>query len=380
MLDIKYAGLNFTDEELKAIEDCEFEIVDITKFLAYLKINKQATKLQFIKVTNKDIRIDLLKPRSQVILEIMDFDEAEQKKILKRQKAFRVLHTTAINTRRAAFGGYEKNKTTLKTNILSDKKSDILEYFGRMYTIKEVLVILKNDLNFNHITSTILTDFYRENLDEIKRLQEKHKTDYSHLRLTAKTSRLEELTYLYSKLKRKYENTGNREDHKALLATMESIRKEVEGDKLTVSGNIEVKVQQEINLHVRAEIMKGVALKEVILSRLSARSGINPIKILSSLNDSYYAKWNRLINDTIDVDHEEISFPSAQNYDFDKIIKINEVREKQEVIDLKQEEQVKIQQEALSEKDKIKNFLLEKLKASSNSLSNQQINIDRRLI
>lgn len=378
MIDIKFAGINFTEEELQSIQSCEFEIIDIHKYLLFLKLEKQAKKIQFLKLSD-EITIDLLKPKTITMVEILEYESTDQQKVLKRQEAFRKIHTLALNARRAAFGGYDGKKAKLKDTLLSSKKTELLEYFGRLFTIKEVYAILKVDSSMKSISEVVLTDFYRSNIDEIKRLQEKHKQDYTHLRLTAKTSRLEELTYLYGKLKRKYEISNNREDHKALLSTMESIRKEVEGDKVTLQGNIGIQVQHEVNLHVRAELMKGVALKEVILSRLAARSGINPLKILNSLNDSYYAKWNRLLNNTIDVEHEEVSFPSLQSYDFDMIKKVNSDKEKQDKIDLEKEKAKKIEENsAESDKDRIKNILLQKLKQNSNNINNQINNFDRR--
>jgi hypothetical protein len=376
--DIKYASLNLSPEEIKEIESCPYEIQDLDKFLECIKLERQSKKIQFYKCSD-GFEINLLQNKSNIKTAILHLPEKEQKSIINRHDSFKKIHTSFLNTRRFAFGSYDgkfkKDTNKLTNSLLSDVKREILELFGRMYSIKEVLMFLKNDLGHKHITETVVSDIYKNNFDEIKRLQEKHKKSYDHLRLTAKTSRLEELTWLYGKLKKKYENSNHREDHKALLQTMESIRKEVEGDKLTLQGNIGIQVQQDINLHVRAEIMKGVALKEVILSRISANKGINPLDILKSLNDSYYAKWNRLINDTVDVEFEEIQFPSSQNYDFDNIRKLNKERE---IIEEKESKEREDKSNSESRENVLlKELLLSKLKEKSDSSNQKKDNIEK---
>jgi len=371
---------NFNEEEKKILADCPYSIKNPELYLQSIELEKAYKKIRYAKTTEGEL-IDLFTTPATLLSKAENLSEEEQMLLLKKQRAFRSLQCKAMNARKMSldktFKKNQASKNKMIDTLLTAKKSELIELFGRMYTVKEILTMIKIDWKVTGISEVSLRQFYNSNSEEILRLQEKHKNDYSHLRLTSKTSRIEELTYLYQKLKRKYETSENREDHKALLSTIDSIRKEVEGEKLTIQGDLNIQLQQDVNHHVRSELMKTIALKEIILSRLSSRIGISPMKLISSLSDSHYAKLNRLIGDTIDVEHEEIEFPSLQPYDFD-VIKRKQEEKKKEEAEEKEREKVEKQAAEIQNKDTkdiIKEQLLAKLKQNSLKIEEGKINL-----
>jgi hypothetical protein len=190
---------------------------------------------------------------------------------------------------------------------------------------------------------------------------------------------------MYNKLKSRYEKTSSREDHRVLLLTMDSIRKEVEGEKLTIQQSLDIKIQQEVHIQIKQEIMKTLPLKEIILGRLSARLGIPPRDLINDLNTSYYAKMNRMINDIQDVDFDEITLPSEQSYDFDYIKKVNEKNDDLIKVEEKKQIEEKKKREDEEEKDKankesLKQALLRQIESQRRKNINTQNELKDRLI
>lgn len=378
------AGLNLSEADKQEVENCPYEIEDIQKFLEHIKVRKQAEKLQFFTASDGS-KIDLKTPHSKIDYKIGHLPEPEQKKIKTKKRAFDSLYTKSQNLKRSSFGAYnhkQAGQSNTHERFFSDRKAELLEYFGRMFTVEEVLSIIKKDWGYSDITNKTLAAFFRDNLDEINRLREKHRNSFDHLRLTSKTSRIEELTWMYNKLKSRYEKTSSREDQRELRSTIESIRKEVEGDRLTIQGSVDVNIQQEVNIQIRNELMKTIPLKEIVLGRLSAKLGISPRDLIKDMNTSYYAKLNRLLN-TEDADFEDISFPSEQSYDFELIERVNETKElekgREEAKKLEEKKNYENSDKA-KKNDELKKSLLEKLKGNIRKNKEQQEELKNRLL
>lgn len=379
-------GVTLTKSEKEEILNCPHEIHDIRKFILYIRLRRQSEKVDHFEASDGKI-VNLRTPFVKIEDKVGHLPPEEVERIKLQRKKYNSLHAKACNMYRSATNSYRKYKQggDPLITLLSEKKALILEYFGRMFTIDEVLSMLKKDWGINMVNKVALTKFYHENSQEINRLREKHREDYQHLRLTAKTSRLEELTWMYNKLKSKYEKTSSREDHKVLLLTMESIRKEVEGERLTIQQNLDIQIQHEVHIQIKQEIMKTLPLKEIILGRLSARLGIQPRDLINDLNTSYYAKMNRMISDIQDVDFDEIVLPSEQPYDFDYIKKVNDKADKD--IELEEQKQKKEQKEREEEderdkvnKESLKQSLLRQIESYKRRNINTQNELRERLV
>lgn len=357
----KYLKNTLTEYEKECIKSCEFEISNIDLFLKGINLIKKAEEFKMFECSDGKT-ISLHSPLNSLITNIFHLPEDEQEKIFARHKIFTQFQTKGVTIRGQSYleNKNDVGKVELHIKLLTSKKIEIVELFGKMYTIEEVLMIIRNEWKNTTISRQILSNFYKDNLDEINRLKEKHQRDYSHLRLTTKTSRLEELTFLYGKSKSRYEMTNNREDHKVLVSTLESIRKEVEGDKLLIEGSIDLKVQQQVNETIKHQLLNGLTLKEIIIGRLSQRLNLPADRLINNLNKSYYAKLNRLINDADDVDYEELEKPSDFTYDFEKIKQVQQ-KEKEEEKKLLLVGNV-VDDEEKKRRELVKQRLLEKLK------------------
>jgi hypothetical protein len=367
-VNVKYAGMNLTPEDIKLIENSNSEIVDIKAFLSFTKDSKVLEKIALHK-TSEGKTIDLRTPITNLQALILDLPEAEQQRILTKRDTVRSLLTKITNNRRVAFGEYDKRVTKTDTLLVS-KKAELMEYFGRMFKPKDVYQIIREEWKNNEITLVHLQDFYKENYEAISTAIEKHKNDYPNMRLVSKTSRLEELISAYHKAKRKYEATNNREDGKFAMTIIAEIRKESEGDVLTINGNMNI--QHNVNVQVKTELLRSINLKEIILGRVAAKMRIPSIKLVEDLNKSFYAKYNNLINNGEYVDFEEVTkYPSDGAYDFVAIKNINEQREQQQEIDKRQQ---RIEAANSSKVDENKQRLLDKIRALTEGNNKSEIN------
>jgi hypothetical protein len=175
---------------------------------------------------------------------------------------------------------------------------------------------------------------------------------------------LDEYSQLYEHRKTRYEETNNREDYKLLIQTLEAIRKEVEGDRLTVDGGIEINVQQNIQMHINQQVFRELNILDFIVAKVSARVGVNPQKLMYSLENSYYAKFTGFKRPDNNRDTDEIHYPSRELYDFDMIrTKATEAK----II----EEQPKV----VEETPEIKNNLMEALLKKKREIVERERNI-----
>ena len=129
-----------------------------------------------------------------------------------------------------------------------------------------------------------------------------------------KRPRLEELAWMYSKMKARYVSLNGIDAYNSMLRTLEQIRKEAEGDVLNINGVLDVNIEVTIQNHIQKEILKTINLKEIILGRVAARMNFDTKKLVAGLHNSYYAKF---VDISGEYDEEaEMNYPSNQAYDF----------------------------------------------------------------
>lgn len=354
---------NLSSREKEEIENCEFEICDISKFLKYVqcKVKYEAEQIQPCS-DGGNVNVDC--PKSILISLILHLSDKESSEIMKKHNAVKRLKRTAENFLRASIGSTTKIEKSLSDieALSSERRAELLEYFGKMFTVKEIFRILKGRWKNVRFTKEDIAKFQTDNWVKIQELVKQHQSDVTDLRLVHKKSRLEELVYAYAKAKEKWHSTDFREDGKFMLAIMAEIRKEAEGERISIEGNFNVKVQQDVNIQIRNEIFKNMNIKEILLGRLASKMGISSSELIKDLRDSHYAKYTSLIGDGgLDV-LEEIPLPSLQPYDFNMIRLKQEEKRKQEednIIVLKQEET----------SGESKNKLLELLKRNADRLA-----------
>jgi hypothetical protein len=185
----------------------------------------------------------------------------------------------------------------------------------------------------------VIERFRVENLEAIQAEQDKYVKDWSGLKLVYKKSRLDEYSGLYEDRKIRYEESHHRDDYRLLLQTLESIRKEIEGDRLTVDGAVEVNVQQTINVHIQQDLLKNLNILQFIIARVAVRMGRSQTFLMERLEKSYYSKFTGIAIPDNNRDTDEIFYPSRELYDFNKIIANNAalVEDVQPIVEVKEE-------------------------------------------
>lgn len=262
----------------------------------------------------------------------------ERVELLVHKKKYYSSLSRANIQKRNAFGIIAGKRTPggRMVGLLDVKEHDIVELFGRMFSTKEVHKIIVRDWKIP-CTIDLVFDYRRKHVNTISELIEKHKREYSDIRLGVKRSRLEELVYLYNELKDKFKVGKSREDVRVMLTLIEQVRKEVEGDSIRIDGNLDINVESTVNIHLQQEVFKEISLAQIILGRVASRAGIDGVMLIKSLQDSYYSRFNKIlgIDDTEDVEYEELVYPSASAYDFDNISKVNKQTELNNIIEKK---------------------------------------------
>jgi hypothetical protein len=226
-----------------------------------------------------------------------------------------------------------------KFNVLDPKKAELIAVFGKYNTVAEAHKIVTTNWNLDVSYATI-ERFRLENLEIIQSEQDKYVKDWSGLKLVYKKSRLDEYSGLYEDRKIRYEETHHRDDYRLLLQTLEAIRKEIEGDRLTVDGSVELNVQQTISIHVQQDILRNLNILEFIIARVAVRMGKSTSFLMERLEKSYYSKFTGIIQPDNNRDTDEIFYPSRELYDFNKIKTANEalsIQDVQPIVEVKPE-------------------------------------------
>jgi hypothetical protein len=304
---------------------------------------------------------------------------AEQEIFLSEKEEYYSINNKMTALKRQAMGlvqGWASVKAQGDNSITKMKKTELLEYFGRMFTVDEVVEIVNKEWGVP-VQKQAIQKFRTKNGKQIQDLIEKFKLSHVDMRLGVKRSRLEELTYLYGLQKDKFEETKRNDNYSLLLRTLEQIRKEAEGDRLTIDGKVDIKYEVDIQQHLMNEVFKTLNLKEIVLSRVAARMGLNPVKLIHSLNTSYYKKFSNVLGDYNPDENSDVPFPSQLNYDFERIGKAQSILDKY-AEDAVIEEQQKAPKRDEEQANDIKDQLLQKLLAKKKNFSKVKTEIDSK--
>lgn len=256
--------------------------------------------------------------------------------------------------------GKPKKKTPSQREIENKAKqaleNDIITLLGRMFSINEVVKILVED-NGLVVTTAQVKDIMARNLVVIERKREEFRNKVTDVRLYNKRPRLEELAWMYSKMKMRYITLNSVEAYNAMLRTLEQLRKEAEGDILSVRGAIDINLNVELQAHIQKEILKTINLKEIILGRIAARMNYDCDKLIAGLHNSYYNRFVQISGDYDPNAENDMQYPSLVNYDFVEIERKN--AERDDVVDIQSQEVTEVQHEKATS---IKDLFLRKIR------------------
>lgn len=234
-------------------------------------------------------------------------------------------------------------------------EQDIITLLGRMFSIQEVVKILVED-NGIAVSTEKVKQIMAKNLVTIERAREEFRNKVTDVRLYNKRPRLEELAWMYSKMKMRYIAMNSTDAYNAMLRTLEQIRKEAEGDILNINGAIDVNLSVELQAHIQKEIIKTINIKEIILGRIAARMNYDCKKLIAGLHNSYY---NQFVQISGDYDpNAEMQYPSLVNYDFAEIERKNADRD--DVVEIQAEP---VKEEEHEKASSIRDLFLKKIRA-----------------
>ena len=300
---------------------------DYDNYLIFSKQWKEHIQRFF---TIKDLKLDLAQSPEKIeqIILPLKLTKTDIDLINKINNEIYFLVQKATLFKKRAFGNASVNLTEngFTPDELSGCSPIIIELAGRFYKAEEIHQVLCEDLEVTSVSVSQIKTVVKDNIAKIKELQEKFKKDYSDVRLGYKRSRLEEFQYIYNKRKSIYEKSNSREDEKQLMAVLESIKKEIQGD-LVINGTLNLQIEDQANMYAKNEMLKNLNISMYIIARLAGRMNKNPLFILSRLAHSRYAQFTGFGENGLSPTaiSDEISYPSQILYDWNKIEEANAV-------------------------------------------------------
>lgn len=346
------------------------DVVDPKAYLIFSALENHPILKNTHIVTSEgdEVNIAMLPHRLRKVIEHLAPKEQEnilaQKTKWNQMRAKASINKAKAYGRAGRYGGKTKDKALIKK--LSPFEEDIVELLGRMFTVPEVIKIMGED-NGVIAEEEEVRDILRKNIVEIERKREEFRNKVADVRLYNKRPRLEELAWMYSKMKNRYIAVNTVDTYNAMLRTLEQIRKEAEGDIINFSGSMDVNVEVTIQNHIQKEILKTINLKEIILGRVAARMNFDTKKLIASMHNSYYAKFVDIAG-TYEED-APLAYPSSQAYDFAKI----EAEATDGVADIKAEEVTEAQKTTATN---IKELFLAKIRKQKEDLERRQAGWD----
>lgn len=296
------------------------EVINVKAYKAMLALKKHPVLRNVIYSASDGNEYNIAIFYNMLVKRISHLPAKEQESILMMKSKYNsvlcrinLLHAEAYG-RRGRYGG-KKKKTVIKEKI-APFKNDIIVLLGRMFTVPEVVKIM-NEENGIDVTEDDVKAVLRDNISIIEKEREEFRRKVADVRLYNKRPRLEELAWMFGKMKMRYIALNTTDSYNAMLRTLEQIRKEAEGDVVNIRGAIDVNVEAQIQEHIQNEIYRTINIKEIILSRVAARMQYDPMKLITGLHNSYYAQFVDISGDL--DENAEMHYPSDSNYDFQKI-------------------------------------------------------------
>lgn len=336
------------------------DVVDKKSYLKFYALSNNPILKDKLYLTSEGREVNIGWLPHRLREEIQSLPPSEQELILERKGRYMKLLQQKNLAKAMAYGNKglghnsDKSKKTLQDKAEEALEEDIVTLLGRMFSINEVVRIIVED-NGVAITKNKVQDVMRRNLVTIERAREEFRNKVTDVRLYNKRPRLEELAWMYSKMKMRYIAMNSTESYNAMLRTLEQIRKEAEGDILNINGKVDVNLSVELQAHIQKEIIKTINLKEIILGRVAARMNYDTSKLIAGLHNSYY---NRFVQISGDYDPgAEMQYPSLVNYDFGEIERRNA-----EVDDIVEMEPEHVKEEEHDKAQDIKNLFLAKIR------------------
>lgn len=335
------------------------DVVDKTEYLKYYALSQNPIFRNTILETSDGGEINITMFPHSIREKIKHLPPKEQEYIMERKSQYSRMMQKRNVAHGKAYGRHGRRRNGTTSENIQEKidlavEQDIVTLLGRMFSIAEVVKILVED-NGIIVSANKVKDVMARNLVAIERAREEFRNKVTDVRLYNKRPRLEELAWMYSKMKMRYIALNSTEAYNAMLRTLEQIRKEAEGDVININGAIDVNLNVELQAHIQKEIIKTINLKEIILGRIAARMNYDCKKLVAGLHNSYYAQFVQISGDY--NPDAEMQYPSLVNYDFEDIERKN--AERNDIVEVEAEE---VTEEEHDKASSIKDLFLRKIR------------------
>lgn len=315
------------------------DVVNRRAYLKYLAFSKHPILVNRIIQTSDGGEINLGTLPHRLRKDIEHLPPKEQELILERKQKYMQLLAKRASAQSMAwgiagrYGKKGKEEISLAEKAERALEEDIVTLLGRMFTVSDVVRILAED-NGVSVSVVKVKEILKKHITTIERQREEFRNKVTDVRLYNKRPRLEELAWMFSKMKLRYITNNSTEAYNAMLRTLEQIRKEAEGDILNINGAVDVNLNVELQAHIQKEIIKTINIKEIILGRIAARMGYDCQKLIAGLHNSYYNQFVQISGDF--NSDAEMKYPSLINYDFAEIERKN--ADRNDVVDIQAQE------------------------------------------
>lgn len=346
------------------------DVVNPKEYRIMLALQKHPILLNTIYIASDGTELNIAMLPQHLRKRIEHLAPAEQETILEMKRKYNEIRGKISSCKAVAYGRAGrlggKTRETFERYRLTPFQEDIIELLGRMFTTQEVVKIMVED---NHIecTEDEVKEIFKEHLGEIEKKREEFRNKVADVRLYNKRPRLEELAWMYGKMKMRYLTLNNVDCYNAMLRTLEQIRKEAEGDIVTVNGALDVNIEVNIQAQIQKEIFKTINLKEIIIARVAARMNYDPTKLLAGLHNSIYAKFVDISG--MHDDNAVMEYPSNKAYDFAEI----ERNASEAVEDISPEPETKEEQSTAAN---IREMLLAKIRKQKKDMESRRMRWD----
>jgi hypothetical protein len=300
------------------------DVIDKDAYVKYVELYEELEndENKIFQTSNPNLKINLTGVVYIIKKQIINLPQEEQDEILKQASIYRGKVITIGHAKTKAFGNLKVKTDDDGNPDFSAKQAEILDLFGRFYTIPEVHKICITQWQ-SPISQNQLRIFFDNNRNMIDELRKEYEQDYADVRLGKRRSRLDEMSWIYSKTKDKYNLYEAREDAKLMLQILEQIKRECDGD-IVINGKIQVDIEQTINLQIQQEMIKEFNITAFIIAKMAGRLNINPMFLISRLSHSHYAKFTGFTSATKEEMTEgDIYSPTGIVYDWNAIVQSN---------------------------------------------------------
>lgn len=358
------------------------EIVDSEALAKYneLKEHDVLNEYRKFQTSNPHLEVDVAASLYQLRKKCSEYNikKSELRYIETRHQLFVIFSNRLTGYKRQAFGITGKNALPERERILDPRKAELIELFGKFHSVSEVHKIVNQDWGID-ISVNAVKDFRGKHIEQIKERQESYKQDFSNVRLGHKRSRLDEFSWLYDNTKERFERTRDRNDMKFMKDLLESIKKEVDGNVVTIQGDIKATIEHTLDVHINQEILPQLSINEIIISRVAGRLGVNPLFLLWKLSNSMYSQFTGINPaDGFDPYEENPIYPSSMVYDLAKLKSQNKEREVEDAEILEEVNSEKeMTDEQKTEAEKIKDALRKRLREVQQEKEASEKRIDR---